>query len=74
MRIDFVLDYRSPYAYLANTQIGAFGAEVGYQPVDIFWVMKQVDNNAFPMCPTKAKYADRCFAMGAPLRRSVRSQ
>jgi 2-hydroxychromene-2-carboxylate isomerase len=57
MRIDFVLDYRSPYAYLANTQIGAFGAEVGYQPVDIFWVMKQVDNNAFPMCPTKAKYA-----------------
>jgi len=57
MRIDFVLDYRSPYAYLANTQLGASGADILYQPVDILWVMKQVNNQPTPMCPPKAKYA-----------------
>ena len=57
MQIDFVLDYRSPYAYLANTQIGAFGADIHYQPVDILWVMKQVNNQPSPMCPAKSKYA-----------------
>lgn len=57
MQIDFVLDYRSPYAYLANTQIGAFGVDIGYQPVDIVWVMQQVNNQPSPMCPPKLKYA-----------------
>jgi 2-hydroxychromene-2-carboxylate isomerase len=57
MRIDFVLDYRSPYAYLANTQIGAFGAEINYQPIDALSVMKQVNNQPSPMCPPKSKYA-----------------
>jgi 2-hydroxychromene-2-carboxylate isomerase len=57
MQIDFVLDYRSPYAYLANTQIGAFGAEVNYQLVDIVAVMKQVNNQPTPLCPAKSKYA-----------------
>jgi 2-hydroxychromene-2-carboxylate isomerase len=56
MQIDFVLDYRSPYAYLANTQIGAFGADISYEPVDIIWVMKQVNNQPSPQCPPKAKY------------------
>jgi 2-hydroxychromene-2-carboxylate isomerase len=57
MQIDFVLDYRSPYAYLASTQIGAFGVDVRYQPVDIVWVMKQVNNQPTPMCPAKSRYA-----------------
>src|SRR5262249_16042518 len=28
-----------------------------YQPVDIVWIMKKVDNQPTPMCPPKAKYA-----------------
>src|ERR1700760_209049 len=58
MQIDFVLDYRSPYAYLASTQIGAFGVDISYQPVDIGWVMKQVNNQPTPLCPAKSKYAE----------------
>jgi 2-hydroxychromene-2-carboxylate isomerase len=55
--IQFVLDYRSPYAYLANTQIAALGTQITYEPVDILWVMKKVNNQPSPMCPPKAKYA-----------------
>ena len=57
MQIRFVLDYRSPYAYLANTQIRLLSAPIKYEPVDILWVMKQVNNQPSPMCPPKAKYA-----------------
>ena len=55
--IHFVLDYRSPYAYLANTQIAALGGQIAYEPVDILRVMKQVNNTPTPMCPPKLKYA-----------------
>ncbi len=55
--IHFVLDYRSPYAYLANTQITALGAQITYEPVDILRVMEKVNNQPSPMCPPKAKYA-----------------
>jgi 2-hydroxychromene-2-carboxylate isomerase len=57
MLVDFVLDYRSPYAYLANTQLRTLGAQINYQPTDIVWVMKKVNNQPTPMCPPKAKYA-----------------
>jgi 2-hydroxychromene-2-carboxylate isomerase len=57
MQIQFILDYRSPYAYLANTQIASLGAEIDYEPVDILAVMKKVNNQPSPMCPPKAKYA-----------------
>jgi DSBA-like thioredoxin domain len=57
MQVQFVLDYRSPYAYLANAQIASLGAQVSYEPVDILSVMKEVNNQPSPMCPPKAKYA-----------------
>jgi 2-hydroxychromene-2-carboxylate isomerase len=57
MQIQFVLDYRSPYAYLANTQAAALGAPITYDPVDILVVMKAVNNTPSPMCPPKARYA-----------------
>jgi 2-hydroxychromene-2-carboxylate isomerase len=57
MQVQFVLDYRSPYAYLANTQITSLGAQINYEPVDILSVMKKVNNQPSPMCPPKAKYA-----------------
>lgn len=55
--IEFVLDYRSPYAYLANTQVTALGTQIAYEPVDILRVMKQVNNTPTPMCSPKLKYA-----------------
>src|ERR1700761_3605906 len=57
MQIDFVLDYRSPFAYLANTQIGAFGVDLDYRPGGTAGVMKQVNNQPTPLCPAKSKYA-----------------
>jgi 2-hydroxychromene-2-carboxylate isomerase len=57
MHVQFILDYRSPYAYLANTQVKALGVDIDYQPIDILAVMKQVNNQPSPACPPKAKYA-----------------
>lgn len=57
MRIEFIFDYRSPYSYLANTQLKGLGAEVDYKPVDIVAVMKKVNNQPSPLCPSKARYA-----------------
>jgi 2-hydroxychromene-2-carboxylate isomerase len=57
MQVQFVLDYRSPYAYLANTQMRSLDAQIIYEPVDILSVMKQVNNQPSPMCPPKARYA-----------------
>ena len=58
MHIQFVLDYRSPYCYLANTQLQAMGVPVDYGPIDIVAVMKMVNNQPSPMCPPKAKYSN----------------
>ncbi|HGQ7767836.1 TPA: 2-hydroxychromene-2-carboxylate isomerase [Pseudomonas aeruginosa] len=57
MRIQFVLDYRSIYSYLANSQVGGLDATVDYQVVDIVSIMKEVNNQPSPMCPPKAKYS-----------------
>jgi 2-hydroxychromene-2-carboxylate isomerase len=57
MNLEFVFDYRSPYAYLANTQIWTPGVYVDYKPIDILAVMKKVNNHPTPLCPPKARYA-----------------
>jgi 2-hydroxychromene-2-carboxylate isomerase len=57
MQVQIILDYRSPYAYLANTQIMSMGVQIEYKPVEIVSVMKRVNNQPSPMCPPKAKYA-----------------
>jgi 2-hydroxychromene-2-carboxylate isomerase len=57
VQIEFVLDYRSPYCYLANTQVKGLGAQISYMPVDIVSVMNKVNNQPSTMCPPKARYA-----------------
>jgi 2-hydroxychromene-2-carboxylate isomerase len=57
MQIEFFFDYRSPFAYLASTQLAGLGADVSFRPIDIFAVMKQVNNQPSPLCPPKARYA-----------------
>ncbi len=57
MRVEFVFDYPSPYAYLASTQLESLGVPVGYEPIGIVEVMKRVDNQPSPACPPKARCA-----------------
>jgi 2-hydroxychromene-2-carboxylate isomerase len=56
MQVEFLLDYRSPYAYLANTQMKTLTSAV-YTPIDILAVMNKVNNQPSPLCPPKARYA-----------------
>lgn len=57
MRLEFVFDYPSPYAYLATTQLPKLGVDVTYTPIGILSVMKLVNNQPTPACPAKARYA-----------------
>ncbi|MDH4559060.1 hypothetical protein E8F11_28495 [Pseudomonas sp. BN417] len=57
MSLEFVLDYRSPYTYLANTQVADLSSHTVYQVVDIVNVMRKVHNQPSPECPAKARYS-----------------
>jgi 2-hydroxychromene-2-carboxylate isomerase len=56
MDVEFVYDYRSPYAYLADTQLPTLGAGILYKPVEILSVMKAGNNQPTPKCPPKQRY------------------
>jgi 2-hydroxychromene-2-carboxylate isomerase len=64
VRIEFMSDYRSPYAYLANARLRTMGIGVDHKPLEIVAVMKLVNNRPSPECPAKARYsgmdAQRC--------------
>ena len=56
--VDFYFDFRSPYSYLANTQLRAMGIEPQYRPMDVLEVMKQVGNTPTTVvCAVKGRYA-----------------
>ncbi|MEC5406523.1 2-hydroxychromene-2-carboxylate isomerase [Paraburkholderia sp. MPAMCS5] len=57
MHVQFVLDYRSIYSYLANSQVKTLGATIDYELVDIVAVMKEVNNQPSPLCPPKLRYS-----------------
>lgn len=57
MRLEFVFDYPSPYAYLAATQLAKLGVETTYTPIGILSLMKLVNNQPTPACPPKLRYA-----------------
>jgi 2-hydroxychromene-2-carboxylate isomerase len=62
--LDFYFDYRSPYAYLAQTQVRALGAEIAWRPFEILQLMDQVGNVPTSItCKPKGKY------LGADLMR-----
>lgn len=67
MSFQFIYDYRSPYAYLASTQLATLPAEAQYVPVNIVAVMDIVGNQPSPKCPPKAKYAGMDAARWARL-------
>lgn len=55
--LDFIFDYRSPYAYLANTRLPTLPAPANYRGVDVVEVMRLVNNQPSPKCPAKARYS-----------------
>lgn len=57
MNLQSVFDYRSPYAYLANTRLPSLDHPVEYLPINILTVMKQVNNQPSPACPPKLRYS-----------------
>lgn len=64
--LEFFFDFRSPYSYLANTQLPSLGVEVAYRPFEILGLMEQVGNVPTSIiCKPKSKY------LGADLRRWV---
>jgi 2-hydroxychromene-2-carboxylate isomerase len=56
MSLTFYLDYRSPYSYLANTQLAQMGGQVSYRPIDVISVMRAVNNQPSTACPPKTRY------------------
>jgi 2-hydroxychromene-2-carboxylate isomerase len=55
--LDFYFDYRSPYAYLAQTQVRKLGVEIAWRPFEILQLMDKVGNVPTSItCKTKGKY------------------
>ncbi len=55
--LDFYFDYRSPYAYLAQTQVRKLGVEVTWRPFEILQLMDKVGNVPTSItCKPKGKY------------------
>lgn len=55
--LDFYFDYRSPYAYLAQTQVRKLGVEIAWRPFEILQLMDKVGNVPTSItCKPKGKY------------------
>jgi 2-hydroxychromene-2-carboxylate isomerase len=55
--LDFYFDYRSPYAYLAQTQIRKLGADIDWRPFEILQLMDKVGNVPTSItCKPKGQY------------------
>jgi 2-hydroxychromene-2-carboxylate isomerase len=64
--LDFYFDYRSPYAYLAQTQVRSLGVEIAWRPFEILQLMDQIGNVPTSItCKPKGRY------LGADLQRWV---
>lgn len=64
--LDFYFDYRSPYAYLAQTQVRKLGVGIAWRPFEILGLMDKVGNVPTSItCKAKNRY------LGADLMRWV---
>jgi 2-hydroxychromene-2-carboxylate isomerase len=55
--LDFYFDYRSPYAYLAQTQVRKLGVDVAWRPFEILQLMDKVGNVPTSLtCKPKGQY------------------
>jgi 2-hydroxychromene-2-carboxylate isomerase len=55
--LDFYFDYRSPYAYLAQTQVRKLAADIAWRPFEILQLMDKVGNVPTSItCKPKGQY------------------
>ncbi len=55
--LDFYFDYRSPYAYLAQTQVRKLGVDIAWRPFEILQLMDMVGNVPTSItCKPKSRY------------------
>lgn len=65
--LDFYFDYRSPYAYLAQTQVRKLGEKINWRPFEILQLMDKVGNVPTSIiCKPKGQY------LGSDLARWVK--
>ena len=56
--IEYFFDFRSPYSYLAHTQLAGLGAQVILRPMAVLKVMEMVGNVPTTLvCAAKGRYA-----------------
>ncbi|MBO9126259.1 MULTISPECIES: 2-hydroxychromene-2-carboxylate isomerase [Rhizobium/Agrobacterium group] len=56
--IEFFYDFRSPYSYLAFTQLRALDASIDFKPMKVLTVMEKVGNTPTTItCAAKGRYA-----------------
>lgn len=56
--IEFFYDFRSPYSYLALTQLLALDGAIDFKPMNVLKVMERVGNTPTTLtCPAKGRYA-----------------
>lgn len=57
-RLEFFYDFRSPYGYLAFTQLPGMDAEIVLRPIQVLKVMEMVGNTPTTItCAAKGRYA-----------------
>ena len=68
--VDFYFDFRSPYSYLANTQLRALGMGLRYRPMDVLAVMQQVGNTPTTVTcgipPKTTRHCSSCWFTAPP--------
>ena len=56
--IEFFYDFRSPYSYLAFTQLHALDTSINFKPMKVLTVMEKVGNTPTTLtCAVKGRYA-----------------
>jgi 2-hydroxychromene-2-carboxylate isomerase len=66
--LDFYFDYRSPYAYLAQTQVRKLGVEIAWRPFEILQLMDQIGNVPTSItCKPKGQYLGKDLMRWATL-------
>jgi 2-hydroxychromene-2-carboxylate isomerase len=57
-QLEYFFDFRSPYSYLAHSQLTGLGVEIILRPMNVLTVMKSVGNTPTTIeCAAKGRYA-----------------
>ena len=57
-QLEYFFDFRSPYSYLAHSQLAGLGVDIALRPMNVLTVMKGVGNRPTTIeCAAKGRYA-----------------